>query len=143
MEESIRPLSLLASLVLRRLPPLRKLKFREEKAGFLPGRGYTGQNSAIRLLFEHRLVYQRPTIVVFEDIKTIFDSRQFSPMGPYAENRAAGEVRFIPKAPYRQSSSGVRLYTGNFPRSLLSPAVFGKDALSRSSSISQQAISPR
>ncbi|CAH8463306.1 unnamed protein product [Dicrocoelium dendriticum] len=65
---------LLASILLRRLSPVRESYYREEQAGFRPGRGCVDQIFTLRQLLEHRHIYHRPTIVAFLDIRAAFDS---------------------------------------------------------------------
>ena len=65
---------LLASIILRRLYTTREEHTREEQAGFRAGRGCIDQISTLRQLLEHRHTFQRPTIVVFLDIRAAFDS---------------------------------------------------------------------
>ncbi|KAH9587822.1 ATP-binding cassette sub- A member 3 [Schistosoma haematobium] len=65
---------LLASVILHRLLKTRKRLTREEQAGFRSGRGCIDHNFTLRQMLEHLHTYQRPTIVVFLDIRAAFDS---------------------------------------------------------------------
>ncbi|CAH8674745.1 unnamed protein product [Schistosoma haematobium] len=65
---------LLASVILCRLFKTRERLTREEQAGFRSGRGCIDHIFTLRQMLEHRHTYQRPTIVVFLDIRAAFDS---------------------------------------------------------------------
>ncbi|KAH9582360.1 hypothetical protein MS3_00000357 [Schistosoma haematobium] len=65
---------LLASVILRRLFKTRERLTREEQAGFRSGRGCIDHIFTLRQMLEHRHTFQRPTIVVFLDIRAAFDS---------------------------------------------------------------------
>ncbi|KAL7870861.1 hypothetical protein SRHO_G00083580 [Serrasalmus rhombeus] len=54
--------TLLATIVLRHLTPIREKNIREEQAAFRPGRSCIDQIFTLRLVLESRHVYQRPTI---------------------------------------------------------------------------------
>lgn len=64
----------MATILLRRLTPLREKQVREEQAGFRPTRGCIDQIFTIRRILEHRQAFNRPTIIVFLDIRGAFDS---------------------------------------------------------------------
>ncbi|KAH9583151.1 hypothetical protein MS3_00007653 [Schistosoma haematobium] len=64
---------LLASVILRRLFKTRERLTREEQAGFRSCRGCIDHIFTLRQMLEHRHTYQRPTIVVFLDIRATFD----------------------------------------------------------------------
>ncbi|CAH8649174.1 unnamed protein product [Schistosoma margrebowiei] len=65
---------ILASIILRRLTQAREEQTRENQAGFRPGRGCIYQIFTLRQVLEHRHTLRRPTMVVFLDFKTAFDS---------------------------------------------------------------------
>jgi hypothetical protein len=64
----------LSGLILRRLTEYRERQIRENQAGFRPGRGCIDHIFTLRQILEHRHSFQRPTIVVFLDLKAAFDS---------------------------------------------------------------------
>jgi hypothetical protein len=65
---------LLSGLILRRLTEYRERQIRENQAGFRPGRGCIDHIFTLRQILEHRHCFQRPTMVVFLDLKSAFDS---------------------------------------------------------------------
>ncbi|CAH8645530.1 unnamed protein product [Dicrocoelium dendriticum] len=65
---------LLASIILHRLTGTRESQIREEQAVFRRARGCIDHIFTLRQLLEHRHTYWRPTVVVFLDIKSAFDS---------------------------------------------------------------------
>ncbi|CAH8647362.1 unnamed protein product [Dicrocoelium dendriticum] len=65
---------LLASIIVRRLTAERESRIREEQAGFRPGRGCIDHIFTLRQVLEQRHAYRRPTIAVFLDFKSAFDS---------------------------------------------------------------------
>ncbi|CAH8639889.1 unnamed protein product [Schistosoma guineensis] len=65
---------ILPSIIIRRLTKTREQQTRENQAGFRPGRGCIDHIFTIRQILEQRHTYQRPTMVVFLDLKAAFDS---------------------------------------------------------------------
>ncbi|KAK4468373.1 hypothetical protein MN116_000167 [Schistosoma mekongi] len=65
---------ILATIIIRLLTNTREQQTRENQAGFRPGRGCIDHIFTLRQVLEHRHMYQRPTIVVFLDLKAAFDS---------------------------------------------------------------------
>ncbi|KAH9590388.1 hypothetical protein MS3_00003092 [Schistosoma haematobium] len=65
---------ILASIIIGRLTKTRELQTRENQAGFRSDRDCIGHISIIRQVLEYRHAYQRPTMIVFLDLKAAFDS---------------------------------------------------------------------
>ena len=65
---------MLMSIMVRRLTPHREHNTREEQSGFRPNRGCIDHFFTLRQLLEIRQSFNRPTIVVFLDIRGAFDS---------------------------------------------------------------------
>ncbi|KAH9587678.1 ATP-binding cassette sub- A member 3 [Schistosoma haematobium] len=102
---------LLASVILRRLFKTRERLAREEQAGFRSGRGCIDHISTLRQMLEHRHTYQRPTIVVFLDIRVAFDSLNRTVLWDCLLKKGVPE-KFINtlKALYTNTSGRVRAY---------------------------------
>jgi hypothetical protein len=64
----------LSGIILRRLLEYRESLIRENQAGFRPGRGCIDHIFTLRQVLEQRHTFQRPTMVVFLDLKSAFDS---------------------------------------------------------------------
>jgi hypothetical protein len=64
----------LSGIILRRLLEYRESQIRENQAGFRPGRGCIDHIFTLRQVLEQRHTFQRPTMVVFLDLKSAFDS---------------------------------------------------------------------
>ncbi|MGL5756628.1 MAG: reverse transcriptase domain-containing protein, partial [Paraclostridium sp.] len=65
---------MLTGIILHRLTGPRENQIRENQAGFRPGRGCIDHIFTLRQLLELRHTFRQPTIVVFLDLKTAFDS---------------------------------------------------------------------
>ncbi|CAH8560679.1 unnamed protein product [Dicrocoelium dendriticum] len=102
---------LLASILLRRLSPVRESYYREEQAGFRPGRGCVDQIFTLRQLLEHRHIYHRPTIVAFLDIRAAFDSVDRPALWRCLLKKGVPEkYTAILRALYLHTSGRVRVY---------------------------------
>ena len=64
----------LASILLHHLTPARERNACEQQAGFRPNRGFVDQIFTLRRLLKTRHTHRRPTIMIFLDLKGIFDS---------------------------------------------------------------------
>jgi len=64
----------LSGLILHRLTDHREKQIRENQAGFRPGRGCIDHIFALRQILELRHSFQQPTLIVFLDLKSAFDS---------------------------------------------------------------------
>ncbi|KAH9590700.1 Zinc finger protein aebp2, variant 2 [Schistosoma haematobium] len=102
---------LLASVILRRLFKTRERLTREEQAGFRSGRGCIDHIFTLRQMLEHRHTYQRPTIVVFLDIRAAFDSLDRTVLWDCLLKKGVPK-KFINilKALYTNTSGRVRAY---------------------------------
>ena len=67
-------LKIFESVLLQRFQHTCNLRMRENQAGFRPGRGCADQIFSLRVLLNERYEFHRPTLVVFTDFKTAFDS---------------------------------------------------------------------
>ena len=65
---------LLASIILHRFTPAKENHIREQWAGFRPGRGYIDHIFLLRQHLEHRNTFHRSTILMFFNLKAVFDS---------------------------------------------------------------------
>ena len=102
---------LLASLLLRRLAPAHESFFREQQAGFRPGRGCIDQIFTLRQILEQRHVYRRPTILVFLDLKAAFDSVDRSALlNTLIQQGMPLKFVNIIRALYSQTTGRVRVY---------------------------------
>lgn len=63
----------LTAITLRHLTPIPKSKFREQQAGFHPDRDCIDQVFTLRQLLKMRHIHRRPAIVLFLDMKSVFD----------------------------------------------------------------------
>ncbi|MBM6549315.1 reverse transcriptase family protein [Streptococcus dysgalactiae subsp. equisimilis] len=102
---------LLASVILRRLSKTREEHIREEQAGFRAGRGCVDEIFTLRQILEHRHSFQRPTIIVFLDIRAAFDSVDRSALwNCLLRNGVPEKYVSILKALYAHTSGRVRAY---------------------------------
>ena len=65
---------ILAGILLQRLTVAREEIISETQAGFRPSRGCIDHLFTLRQVIEQRHAYRRPTILVFLDLKSAFDS---------------------------------------------------------------------
>ncbi|WP_432422665.1 reverse transcriptase domain-containing protein [Streptococcus dysgalactiae] len=115
---------LLASTLLRRISKTREELTREEQAAFRAGRGCMDQIFTLRQLLEHRNAYQRPTIVVFLDIRAAFDSVDRSALwNCLSRNGVPAKYISILKALYQRTSGRVRAYGQLSPPFVVSSGV--------------------
>ncbi|CAH8518135.1 unnamed protein product [Dicrocoelium dendriticum] len=110
---------LLASSIVRRLTAERESWNREEQAGFRPGRGCIDHIFTLRQVLEQRHAYRRPTIAVFLDFKSAFNSVDRSiPFEILARKGVSMKYVNIIRALYSNTTGRVRVYGGlsdNFP----------------------------
>ncbi|CAH8529183.1 unnamed protein product [Dicrocoelium dendriticum] len=103
--------NILASILLRRLSPVRESYYREEQAGFRPGRECMDQIFTLRQLLEHRHIYHRPAIVAFLDIRAAFDSVDRPALWRcMLKNCVPEKYTAILRALYLHTSGKVRVY---------------------------------
>ncbi|KAH9585462.1 hypothetical protein MS3_00006704 [Schistosoma haematobium] len=102
---------LLVSVILRRLFKTGERLTREEQVGFRSGRGCIDHIFTLRQMLEHRHTYQRPTIVVFLDIRAAFDSLDRTVLWDCLLKKGVPEEFInILKALYTNTSGRVRAY---------------------------------
>jgi hypothetical protein len=110
---------LFAIVILRRLSASRELTYREEQAGFRSGRGCVDQIFTLRQILEQRHAHQRPSIVVFLDIRAAFDSIDRTTLwNCLTKNGVPNKFVNMLKALYDGTSGNVRVYkqlSASFP----------------------------
>jgi hypothetical protein len=100
-----------ASLLLRRLTPIRESQVREEQAGFRPGRGCIDHIFSLRQLLEQRHSYRKGTIAIFLDFKGAFDSvDRTSLFGVLSSKGIPQKYVNILQALYSHTTGQVRVY---------------------------------
>ena len=126
----------LSGLILRRLTNFREGQIRENQAGFRPGRGCIDHIFALRQILELRHTIQQPTLVVFLDLKSTFESVDRQALWRCLTLKGV-PPKFLNllKAPYADSCGHVRVYGKLSPEFSTSSGVRQGCPLSLSSSI--------
>ena len=115
---------LLVSIMVRRLTPLREQNIREEQSGFRPNRGCIDHIFTLRQLLELRHTFNRPTIVVFLDIRGAFDSVNRETLWDYVSQYGMpGKYVNLFKALYSTTTGQVRAYGSLSPQFDISSGV--------------------